>query len=249
MSREYSRVRDSYDSRTPVFAVANPVDVPRTVDLRPKCSPVENQESEGSCTGHAFIGAMEHLELVQHQKFTRLSRNFVYYNERLIEGTTRQDAGAQIADGIQALKTYGVCEEAVWPYNVHHFKAKPSADAYIDGLKRRALKCTKISQHENTILHFLSEGRPIVFGIVVYESFENEVVAKTGIVPMPDNTKEKCLGGHAVLMVGYDLNTRMFLVRNSWGIKWGLDGYFWLPFAFVLDPTLSDSFWTVERST
>lgn len=244
--REYSRVRDSYDSRTPVYAVANPIDVPIHVDFSHKYSPVEDQETEGSCTGHAIVGAMEYRENVQHEHFVRLSRNFVYYNERLLEGTTRSDAGAQISDGIKVIQTYGVCDESLWAYGPETFKRKPPPEVYQAALSHKALKCSRVAQHENTILHFLSDRNPIVFGIMVYESFESDEVAASGFVPMPDVKTEKCLGGHAVVMAGYDLRKRLILVRNSWGVKWGIKGYFWLPFDFVLNPSLADSFWAVQ---
>jgi C1A family cysteine protease len=65
-------------------------------------------------------------------------------------------------------------------------------------------------------------------------------------VPMP-KPKEKQLGGHAVLAVGYDDATERFLVRNSWGPKWALAGYFTMPYAYVTDDNLSDDFWTIKQ--
>jgi C1A family cysteine protease len=80
----------------------------------------------------------------------------------------------------------------------------------------------------------------------VYESFESAEVAKTGVVPMP-GPDERLLGGHAVLAIGYVASTRMFIVRNSWGTKWGDGGYFTMPYAYLEDRNLSDDFWTIRR--
>jgi len=82
----------------------------------------------------------------------------------------------------------------------------------------------------------LAEGYPVVLGINVYESFESDQVAKTGIVPLPEDS-EKLLGGHAVLAVGYkddvvNIDQGVVIVRNSWGEGWGDKGYFYLPYSY-----------------
>jgi C1A family cysteine protease len=83
-------------------------------------------------------------------------------------------------------------------------------------------------------------------GISVYESFKKRNVARSGIVPMP-RRGEKHLGGHALLVVGYDRRRRQFLVRNSWGARWGLGGYCRMPYAYLLNPDLAWDFWTARR--
>jgi C1A family cysteine protease len=244
---KYVRVKDKLDTRDHKYKVTSAVDYPRLVDLRKYCSQVEDQKQEGSCTGNAIVGAMEFLENIQQEEPVRLSRAFVYANELLLEGTFGKDAGANLRDGIKVIAKYGVCAERLWPYTgTTDYKRKPDDPAYADALKRRALRYQSVDQTEDALLHCLVFNRPIVFGIMVYSSFESDEVAKTGIVPMPKPT-EKCLGGHAVLIVGYDRDKRMFLVRNSWGKSWGIKGYCWMPFDFVLNPELADSFWTISK--
>jgi hypothetical protein len=84
-----------------------------------------------------------------------------------------------------------------------------------------------------------------VFGFVVYESFESQDVAKSGHAQLP-RAKEKQLGGHAVLAVGYDEANQWFIVRNSWGSSWGMRGYFTLPYPYLLQGSLSSDFWTIR---
>ena len=91
----------------------------------------------------------------------------------------------------------------------------------------------------------LSDGCPFIFGFSVYESFESDAVAATGIVPMPGKT-ETCLGGHAVMAVGYDDSKQWIIVRNSWGPDWGDKGYFYLPYAYITNNNLADDFWTIR---
>jgi len=100
-------------------------------------------------------------------------------------------------------------------------------------------------QDLNTMQGCLASGYPFVFGFTVYASFEGAAVAKTGIVSMP-GAKEKTVGGHAVMAVGYDDATREFLVRNSWGPGWGLKGYFKIPYAYLLSTKLASDFWTIR---
>jgi C1A family cysteine protease len=91
----------------------------------------------------------------------------------------------------------------------------------------------------------LALGYPIVIGFTVYESFETPEVAQTGDAPLPQ-MGEKVLGGHAVLVVGYDDATSRFILRNSWGEGWGKNGYFTLPYAYLIDSRLAGDFWTVR---
>ena len=91
----------------------------------------------------------------------------------------------------------------------------------------------------------LASGYPFVFGFSVYTEFENDTAAKTGEINMP-GPKEKLLGGHAVVAVGYDDSTQRFIVRNSWGSWWGIKGYFTMPYAYLTDSNLYDDFWTIR---
>ena len=91
----------------------------------------------------------------------------------------------------------------------------------------------------------LASKFPFVFGFTAYESFESPKVAKTGILGMPASD-EKVVGGHAVMAVGYDDATRMFIVRNSWGSSWGQKGYYRMPYAYLTDSNLASDFWTIR---
>jgi C1A family cysteine protease len=91
----------------------------------------------------------------------------------------------------------------------------------------------------------IASGYPFVFGFTVYDAFESQEVAKTGVLNMP-GPKEKVQGGHAVLAVGYDDATQRFAVRNSWGKDWGIKGYFTIPYSYLTTTNLADDFWTIR---
>jgi len=223
---------------------AAPARMPKAVDLSSFMSPVEDQGQLGSCTANALAGALEFLELKAGEKLVDLSRLFVYYNERALEHSIGIDSGAMLRDGIKSLAKQGVCAEKKWPYIISRFTKKPSPTCYRD-----ASKHTIRSYHRLLTLKdmraCLAEGYPFVFGFSVYESFESAKVEKTGVVEMP-KPSERQLGGHAVCAVGYDDKAKRIMVRNSWGLTWGMQGYFTMPYDYVSDRELSDDFWTVR---
>jgi C1A family cysteine protease len=250
--RRFGWVPDLPDHRDKMFSapLVHAGALPPTVDLRPSCPPeVYDQGQLGSCTGNAIAAAIEFDQMKQGlaDVFTP-SRLFIYYNERVIENTVNEDAGAMIRDGIKSVNKVGAPHEALWPYsdaNPGPFQKKPSIQASNDARKHPALLYQRLPQVESQLKGCLASGYPFVFGISVFESFESEAVAKTGKVPMP-KPKEKQLGGHAILAVGYDDHKRRFIIRNSWGPNWGVKGYFTLPYDYVLDENLSDDFWTIR---
>ncbi len=87
-----------------------------------------------------------------------------------------------------------------------------------------------------------------MLGFTVYESFESQTVAESGIVPMP-TTGEKIVGGHCVVAVGYDDTKRAFIIRNSWGTGWGIQGYCYMPYEYLTASNLSSDFWTIRSVT
>ena len=213
--RGYGWVPDLPDHRDYFYSAVRriPRALPKAVDLRPFCSQVEDQGALGSCTANALAGALEFLEKKDKVPFVDCSRLFIYYNERVIEHSTKYDNGAMIRDGIKTLAKQGVCSEKTWPYVIARFTVKPPAVCYKEALSRRLTSYHRIMTLDE-MRTCLAEGFPFVFGFTVYESFESQQVAKTGTVGMP-KPKERVLGGHAVLAVGYDDSKKRFVVRNS----------------------------------
>jgi C1A family cysteine protease len=173
------------------------------------------------------------------------SRLFIYYNERVVEHTVNSDSGASIRDGIKSVAKQGDCPETEWPYDITKFTQKPLPQCYHDALKYKAVQYQKLVQSANQMKGCLASGYPFVFGFTVYDSFESQPVAQTGVVPMPGST-ERVLGGHCVVAVGYDDSQQRFIVRNSWGTSWGIQGYCTMPYAYLTDPDLASDFWTIR---
>ena len=244
--KRYGWIPSLPDKRDLVFTALKTTKMPNEVDLRAQCPAIYNQGNLGSCTGNALAGIFQ-FEMIR-QKLAELfvpSRLFISYNERVIEGSVSTDSGAEIRDGMKTLAKQGVCSEKLWPYIISKFANKPTAACYKAALLSLALKYMRVRQDLNQLKGTLAMGIPVVFGFTVYDSFESPDVAKTGIVPMP-GPNESVLGGHAVVLVGYDDKTQMFIVRNSWGTKWGQNGYFMMPYQYVLDANLCSDFWMIQ---
>lgn len=249
MTRKFAWKRDPEDKRDWKFkALLKHValdEIPNKVDLSPNLSPVEDQENIGSCTANAAVGAMEYLEWQKTQKrwacfkkFRDLSRLFVYYNTRLIEGTADFDSGATIRNTIKSLGQYGVCDERLWPYETDKWDDRPTDTCYEKGANRK-IKDYYRADTLDDILQALALGFPVSFGAMIFEPFMSGIVR----LPKPD---DRSMGGHAMLIVGYDRDDKKVLVRNSWGTKWGNGGYCRFPFEYIADTGLCGDFWVIR---
>ncbi|MCK9433180.1 MAG: C1 family peptidase [Candidatus Omnitrophica bacterium] len=242
--KPYGWLPDIPDERDFLYSAIRPrVKLPAKVDLRQNCSPVEQQGELGSCTANALAGNLEYLDRLPDLRQPDVSRLFIYYNEREIEGSEDYDSGASLRDGIKTLKKTGCCWEKTWPYKINLFDRKPPLRCYKEAKNHRIQSYHRIN-NLNEMLTCLAQGYPFVFGFTVYESFESPKVARTGIASMPKK-KERALGGHAVMAVGYNRKEKRFLVRNSWGEEWGMEGYFTLPFEYL--EALAADFWTIRK--
>ena len=245
-ARSYGHIPDTPDPRDHVRAIPEATDLPRSCDLRNLCPPVYDQGQLGSCSANAIAAAIEFDLRAAGRPNWMPSRLFIYYNERAMENTVAKDAGAQLRDGMKSVAKLGVCPEVLWPYDLTKFTEQPPPGCSTAAKANHALKYEKIAHVKPDALEqVLYSGKPIVFAFTVYESFEGPEIAQTGILKLPGKF-EGTLGGHAVLCVGYDRPGQRFLIRNSWGIDWGLGGYFWMPYEFLCDPKNARDFWVLE---
>ena len=241
---------DPPDARDHIYQPAPGLALPASVDLRTYASPIDDQGQLGSCTGNAIAGAIDLIDKKTQNKTLRVSRLFIYYQERLLEGTITQDAGAYIRDGIKACYTYGAPQESLWPYTVNKFAVKPSTASYADALNRKVTGYQRCADF-NAVKAAVAAGNPVIVGFNVYASFEQgawQLANGSGLMPYPNVNKEQLLGGHAVCIVGYNdnLSGGRFICRNSWGTSWADKGYFYMPYQVIQNTSMSSDFWTIS---
>jgi len=239
----YGRIADLGDDRDKRFSILDGLSLPSSVDLRPDCAPIEDQGQLGSCTSFATGAAIRYARKKQGLSDFVTSHLFLYYNSRS-KSTKTVDAGATIRDAIKAAAKQGDCAETDWPYDISKFASKPPVQAYQDALKDRAISYLSVAQDGTQMKNCLAQGWPVVIGFTVYSSFESNAVAQSGVVPMPSKS-ESVLGGHAVLIVGFRDDKQQWICRNSWG-QWGDQGYFYMPYDYLLNRRLSSDFWTIR---
>lgn len=237
-----------FSAPTHLFAL---LALPAKVDLRSKMPPVYDQGDLGSCTANAVGGACHYAELNEAKPTVAVvepSRLFIYFNTRVLEHTWETDSGAEIRDVMKAINRWGYAPEALWPYDITKFNVPPVIPAYAKAWWYKTTNYLSVTQDLVQIKSALAAGYPVAFGFTVYDSFESAAVAASGIVPMPNLATENVLGGHAVLITGYDDSKNWFIVRNSWGTSWGAAGYFYMPYEYVLDADLASDFWLVKTT-
>lgn len=256
--------RDLPDHRDKKYKITHPSDkvYPVKVDLRELCPPVVDQGDLGSCTANALAGALGFLQMKQLKEYPEqvdpqtgpetfltdafypFSRLFIYWNERTIEGTQNQDAGASIRNGIKSLASLGACSESCWPYDQASAFCLPDADCFNEASVHKISNYHALDADLNQLKDCLVSGNPFVFGFACFASLESAWVSQTGLLQMP-NKSEPPQGGHAVMCVGYDDDKKHFIVRNSWGTGWGDRGYFYMPYEYLTNPDYADDFWTI----
>lgn len=253
--KRYGYRRGLLDFRDLPYVSLTRSTLPDSVDLRPQMPPVWDQGELGSCTSHAILAAVQHRLKADNPTAHVIdgSRLAHYYMERAFEGTESIDNGAEIRDGIKIVLADGVVPESDWPYDISKFTERPPQTLYHKALDYKVTQYQSILQDGSSyhIRHALAEGLPIIIGFSVFESFESNAVAQSGIVPMPQRS-EKMVGGHAVLIVGYQ--DRQFIVRNSWGSvatgnPWGLNGtgYCLMPADYLTDPNMASDLWVIKK--
>lgn len=250
--------RDKQDDRDYKYALHPEVGaglvLPPSISLLSKMSPVEDQGNLGSCVANALCASLEFLQLNSPFNFglySDLSRLFVYFNSRVLDGGDPDrlgDDGTTLRHAVLAIRKWGICREAVWPYVESQVSFKPSTPSYAEALKHQVLSGYRVDIKLQAMKTCLAAGYPFIFGVQLYESFMATITARSGLVPIPDPNYENYVGGHAMTAIGYDDGTQSFLVRNSWGTKWGKSGMCAMPYAYLTDMNLTGDAWTLRMN-
>jgi hypothetical protein len=238
------------DFRDHVYAIKPTVDLaalPAAVDL--SSPPIFDQGAIGSCGAQSAAADILHAALSQQKLPTAPtpSRLFIYWIARYVMGTVNQDSGVNNRALLKALAKYGWCDESLWEHDIRRFKVQPTQEAFKQAATRKIEKYESVPQDLLTMKAALAAGDTFIFGFSVYSSLETQAVQASGIVPMPKNS-DRFKGGHDVAIVGYDDSTGRFKFKNSWGERWGRNGFGEIPYEYATNPKLAGDFWTVTHA-
>jgi hypothetical protein len=203
---------------------------------------VRNQGNEGSVIGQALATAMEFQIARSTHQDRQISARYIYYAARERAGTTGFDGGAQLADAISVLSERGAVEESIWPYVPGQYADKPPVA--VETAKRFHIIDAKVVKGLDGIKKALNQSGPVVAGVSMYQSAFDAEPRKTGIVPLPNPKKERMIGRHGIVIVGYNDNKKLVKFVNSWGPSWGENGFGFLPYDYV--EKYVDEAWTFK---
>lgn len=236
---------DKKDARDHVFSAPAHVvaTLPPTFSLRDRVPEVLDQGNLGACTAHAeSMGYRLELARLGRPDF-RPSRLALYLAERSMEGDTADDTGAYPRDGYKVQLHQGLAPESEWPYDIAKFADKPPAKVFTDAKQHKIAHYQAVPRTLTAMKTALVQGHAFTCGIQVYSSFESAHADKTGDIPLPNVAREPLLGGHDILIVGYDDKTACFEFCNSWGSSWGKGGFGAIPYGYVMAVALSSDRW------
>jgi C1A family cysteine protease len=224
---------------------------PTKVDLREYLPEPYDQLRVNSATAHACVGLVAYFSRRAHGKLTRPSRLFLYTMTRRLLGLSG-NVDTDLRTTLKAMVTFGMPPERYWPYDVTKLDEPPDSCLFSFTGDYRGVSYVRLDVRNGTgeqtlaaVKAFLAAGFPSVFGFPVPVS-----ISQDPDIPYRP-TLDAITGGHAVVAVGYDdrrirTSTGGLLVRNSWGSKWGEDGYGWLPYSYV-EEQLAVDFWTLLK--
>lgn len=237
-----SEERPSYDwaikhqKSKPFKLKYNPLSLPTKIDLSHDVYSIHSQGDLGSCTAQTMTLSLEYY-LKRLGTPVELSPLFVYFNGRKVSDSIEEDSGASLTDAIRAVYKYGACLEKTWTYSDKgiKFKTTPPDEAYQEArsiFTGKRLTHTKVPHQIKNIQQSLADKIPVLCGINIFPSFEYQTAKSTGVIPMPSGF-ETPIGAHALTLVGYDDATEHFKFVNSWGKRWGDNGFGYLPYNYV----------------
>jgi len=202
--------------------------VSKNIDLSKNFTPVKDQGEKGACSAFALVSILEYILKKNSKTEPDLSEEFVYYNVRKRKGELGKDSGSSFMDTLMSLSEDGVCHEKLCKYSAEDLGTEPCPEAYEDAKKLRVVKALDVDPKD--IRSAISEGYPVAISLMVFDSF----VPVEGFIPMPTPEDINGLkGSHAMVIVGYDDDTRFYRVRNSWGRSFGDKGYCYIPYSYI----------------
>ena len=206
------------------------------IDNYDKAGSVFDQQDRGTCVANAVVSLLDYLS------GNKYSREFLFHQCKMIDGIKDEDGTfMNIPFELLTKKNlidYGVVPEKIWAYEgevrstPHH---GPPPERCFSGT--RLISSQVVSVRQSNIITDLKtlllgsnyhEPTPVAMGFEIFESFNNQNSQKNGWITLP-LPGEEMAGGHAMLIVGFDDENKVFLVRNSWSSGWATHNKYGYP--------------------
>ena len=223
------------------------ITLPSYCDLQNKIRQVFQQEYN-DCVANACSNIITSLD-EQNNKIDTVSRLFIYYNARCMEniGSEYVDEGTTIRDCMKALTKFNFIDEKIYEYVDKNVLRPPIYEIYEKASKNpyHINYYRSVLNNEYNLKYILSQAKLcIIFGAMLFESFTN--LDYNFVCPIPNPNKEKFIGGHAMLIIGYLDLLQSFKILNSWGKNWGNHGIHYMPYNYICSDLCQD-LWCVDK--
>ncbi len=181
-------------------------------------TPIRDQSPAPTCEAFGLCAALETKMQYQLKELYNpdLSENHLYF----YAGGTIEQGYVNIVDAAQYLMEVGVPDEGCFPDP--HRPVDYSFES-LPGWENRTVKITEwgwVDHDINTMKQALIDHGPLIICIRFWQDF---FYYKNGVY---QNHTGEHAGGHVVTIVGYDDSNNCWIVKNSWGTKWGEKGWF-----------------------
>lgn len=215
-----------------------PAPFPESFSLREEVNTVAlpYDQNTNDCTANAVAFLLQLDKWLDGIEMGIPSRRFIYYMERLREHDVLRDEGAIGHDGFKVLRKIGAPPEDFWSYD-QSVTQKPDPEAYAHASSYKIKEYVHPRKNGREIMALIFNKQPVACGATLYDTFEGEEAMKTGMIPMPVKG-DSIIGGHEFDFIGW--TPTHVECRNSWGTGVQDEGYFWLPWDYVLSPLCGD---------
>jgi len=194
-----------------------PYKLPSVISWKDINIPVKDQGNKPYCSGFAGAGMKEIQERLDHNTIYSFSGDWLYHECKKIDGSPNEQ-GTYIRAAMKVLQNKGMYHRL----NNKDFYFPIEAYARVNNLEE--LKVAVVSTG------------PLCIGVPVYKNWFKDYVINA---PGPEENE---LGGHAILVTGYDDNKQLVEFKNSWGSSWGEQGYGYLTYRYINN--LMESAWS-----